>query len=405
MRDGWTEVPLGSVMCLDIERVPVDPGSVYDLAGVYSFGRGLFRRDPLRGSSTTYRHMYRLGLDQLVMSKLKAWEGALAVVTDEFDGSVLSPEFPTYSLRTEALTPAYAQLVIARPEFWASVAAQSRGIGGRKERVHQDRLLDVRVTLPPVSEQRRIVDLVAVVDDTSTRTSDEAAAAQSLLATLREAHIGMAGPRRGLGEVLNDIDSGVSPLTDGRAPRHDESAVLKLSAVRPGQFRPREAKALPPGTPMPQEARVRIGDVLVTRSNTPDTVGYACVVDDVRPNTYLSDLILRLHPAEGLLPDYLAEALLTRDARAQIMSSARGTSGSMRKISRGTLREVVIPVPESLDTQRTIARLLRGLAAVRDRAADEVARLAELRSMLVADLLSGAGEIPRSYDRFLPEAP
>jgi type I restriction enzyme S subunit len=79
--------------------------------------------------------------------------------------------------------------------------------------------------------------------------------------------------RKPLGDLLLKIDGGRSPVTEGRPPTDGERGVLKLSAVRPGRFEQLEAKALSDDTPMPQSALVSIGDVLITRSNTPQTVG------------------------------------------------------------------------------------------------------------------------------------
>ena len=148
MPDGWSTVPLRDVAYLDVQKVPVVPSAKYDLAGVLSFGRGLFQRDQLSGSATSYTYLHRLRRGQLVMSKLKAWEGALAMVTDEFDGFHLSPEFPTYTARPGVLS-AWLALLARWPTFWERVSLQSRGMGGRKERVHQDRLLDVLLTSRP----------------------------------------------------------------------------------------------------------------------------------------------------------------------------------------------------------------------------------------------------------------
>src|SRR5258708_3898476 len=155
MRDRWRKVQLREVMTLDCSPVMVDPSANYRLAGVYSFGRGLFEREPLQGSATAYKQLNRLRAGQLVMSKLKAWEGAVAVVPQEFDGHVLSPEFPTFSLREELL-PRYLALTCKQPSFWLQLQHESAGMGGRRERVHPNRLLSIEFDLPPLQEQRRI---------------------------------------------------------------------------------------------------------------------------------------------------------------------------------------------------------------------------------------------------------
>jgi type I restriction enzyme, S subunit len=187
MRDGWRNVALGELLDLDIEKVVVDSEARYLLAGVYSFGRGIFERESLLGLKTSYRALHRLRPGRLVMSKLKAWEGALAVVPSRFDGFIVSPEFPTFRTRDD-LDPAYLGLLCSQPWFWQLLQDQSQGMGGRRERVHPRRFLEVRVPLPPIPEQRRVVDLISAVDTVVDAASTVMLAAKSLLvAHLRSA--------------------------------------------------------------------------------------------------------------------------------------------------------------------------------------------------------------------------
>jgi type I restriction enzyme, S subunit len=359
----------------------------------------MVRRDSVLGGSMRIKRQFAVRKDDLVVAEIDAKVGGMAVVPADLDGAVVSSHYFAFELDTALVLPGWVSLLCESNHF----TRQVRAVGSTNyAAVRPAQVLAYTLPLPPLAEQRRIVDLISAVDAAAARSLSEDEAAQGLAAALRSELITKAAaPRRRLGDVLESIDGGVSPLTEGRAPAPGEPAVLKLSAIRPGLFRPEEAKALPKDIEMPEAALVNVGDVLITRSNTPGTVGYVCLVDRVGPMTYLSDLILRLHPMPDLLSGYLAEALLTDDARAQIVGSARGTSGSMRKISRMTIREVEIPVPVSLDAQHATVALLTSVAHVRDRAHAAAVSTGALRSTLRATLLSGDHEIPASYDRFL----
>jgi type I restriction enzyme S subunit len=180
--------------------------------------------------------------------------------------------------------------------------------------------------------------------------------------------------------------------------------VLKLSAIRPGRFVATEAKALPPEASLPQRALVSDGDVLITRSNTLSAVGYACIAEGVRPLTYLSDLILRIQPREDALDaSFLVHALSSRSGRAQIEASARGTSGSMRKISRSLIREYVIPLAP-LERQRSIVAEMGAISSL-IASAERMRNVAHrARTSIGASLLTGAHVIPESYDALLAGA-
>ena len=101
------ERALGEVLQLASVGVSVEPEGDYPIAGIYSFGRGLIRRPTIRGSETSYATLSRLSKGQLTMSKLNAWEGALAVVPEEFEGSYVSPEYPVFNIDRSQADPAY----------------------------------------------------------------------------------------------------------------------------------------------------------------------------------------------------------------------------------------------------------------------------------------------------------
>ncbi|TJV92319.1 MAG: restriction endonuclease subunit S, partial [Mesorhizobium sp.] len=72
--------------------VTVDPLTEYHFAGVYSFGRGVFRGQIKLGNEFSYPKLTRLRAGNFVYPKLMAWEGALGVVPPECDGLVVSTE-------------------------------------------------------------------------------------------------------------------------------------------------------------------------------------------------------------------------------------------------------------------------------------------------------------------------
>ena len=156
MKKGWSEVALGEVLELDIDAVPVDPTESYPFAGVYGFGRGLFVRDSVKGSDTTYARFHRLHEGQLVMSQPKGWEGAITVVPKEFEGRYLSSVFPTFRPLTSRLSPDFLNAITKCKWLWDALFEKSSGIGARRNSVCPEHLLSVKIRLPPIAEQQRI---------------------------------------------------------------------------------------------------------------------------------------------------------------------------------------------------------------------------------------------------------
>ena len=93
------------------------------------------------------------------MSKLFAWEGALTVAPKEFDGAVVSSEFPTFEIDRARVAPTFLSAVFKWPGFYASLA--TTGMGDRRQRVNPDAFLAADIPLPSLDEERRVAARLA----------------------------------------------------------------------------------------------------------------------------------------------------------------------------------------------------------------------------------------------------
>lgn len=150
--------PLGEALKLAVDEVEVSPEETYRIAGVFGQGRGVFARGAISGSETSYKKLHRIHSGSLVMSRLKAFEGAISLVAGDFDGWFLSPEFPTFVAREERATMDYIKHLCSWPDFWRMLRGESKGLGARRERVTASRLLSIQVPLPDLEEQKIFAD-------------------------------------------------------------------------------------------------------------------------------------------------------------------------------------------------------------------------------------------------------
>ena len=192
MSRGWPIVSLGEALRLFIDAVQVNPSASYPIAGVYSFGRGLLSRGPLPGSQTTYKALHRLHEDDFVLSQLKGWEGALAKVPVSYDGWFLSPQFPTFRAVRDRLDISYLDWYCKQPKVWEELKNTARGMGARRDSVSPDRFLALKIPLPPLPEQRRIVarinELAAKIEGARSLREQSAEEAERLLVCMAHRH-------------------------------------------------------------------------------------------------------------------------------------------------------------------------------------------------------------------------
>lgn len=119
---------------------------------------------------------------------------------------------------------------------------------------------------------------------------------------------------------------------------------FKASGVKRAQMWARDAA----------ESVVSPGEVLVARSNTPELVGRACLYNGEVPGAVASDLTIRIWPGSALHPPFLAAYLSYLYLSGYWRERAGGASGSMKKITRTQILDVLVPLPP-LSVQARIA--------------------------------------------------
>lgn len=382
-------VRLDDVLTLCRESVAVDERKTYPNLGLYSFGRGAFVKDPIDGATTSADKLFRVAAGQFIYSRLFAFEGAFSLVPEAMDGWFVSNEYPTFDVDLERTTPRFLEIAICRPAVWQELASQTIGMGHRRQRLHPDAFLAYEFELPSLDRQREIVDAVDRADALCCALAAELDATASLHKSLRERLISRAvAEALPLRDVLVAIEGGKSPKCANRQPREDEWGVLKVSAIRPGEFRPAEAKPVADVSSFPNHAIVRRGDILTTRaSGSLALVGSVCMVEEDPGRRVLCDKTLRLRfDEERVHGEYVVEAMSTMEARTQIQLAADGSSGQ-KNVSHGDIKDIEIPLPalsEQVSIASQLGRCRRLVADVRR----ELHTAKSVRASLVDQLLT-----------------
>lgn len=154
---GWPVVRLAEICRLDVDEYPVAPDKSYPMMGVLSYGRGLFDKGAVAGSSTSYKKFYRIKRNQIVLSLLFGWEGAITIVRDVDEGFFVSPMFPTFTIDQSRAHSKYVAWFCRRPHVWDLLKAGASGMGDRRRTLRPQQLFDLEIPLPSLDIQWRIV--------------------------------------------------------------------------------------------------------------------------------------------------------------------------------------------------------------------------------------------------------
>ncbi|MFM2275462.1 MAG: hypothetical protein RL211_1334 [Pseudomonadota bacterium] len=136
--------------------VTVTPDEVYQFAGVYSFGRGVFKGVSKTGAEFAYTKLSRISTGNFIYPKLMAWEGALGVVPDECDNCVVSPEFPVFEIDKEQVLPDVFDVYFRDPNTWDHLQTGSTGTNARRRRLNPKDFLQLTIPVPSMAVQRKL---------------------------------------------------------------------------------------------------------------------------------------------------------------------------------------------------------------------------------------------------------
>lgn len=177
------EFSFGSLFELKRRAIEVDPAATYQEIGVRSFGRGIFHKSPLPGASVGTKRVFEIRDDDLVISNVFGWEGAVAVASSAEAGMIGSHRFMTWVPQREGIDPEWVARYLTTPEGIGRLRQASPGSAGRNRTLAVARLKDVNVRVPTPEVQAAVVQFVRGIG----RASDLAARTQPLIGAITPA--------------------------------------------------------------------------------------------------------------------------------------------------------------------------------------------------------------------------
>lgn len=226
-----------------------------------------------------------------------------------------------------------------------------KAIGGVIKYIKLGNLTEVFMRLPSVNEQKVIVEILEKVRNVLNWRSEQICKLDDLIkARFVEMfgdpiENGMHWKQVPLSFCIERIENGKSFVCDSEARQGVWPAILKLSAVTYGFYRPKENKALLNENQFVEEAVVRVSDLLFTRKNTPELVGMCAYVYDTPPKLMMPDLLFRLNTTPACNKVFLWKLINHDLFRGRIKAIATGSAKSMSNISKERLLNLEIILP------------------------------------------------------------
>lgn len=353
----WPKVALAEI-CASAERYTTPtPGHIYRQLGVRLWGEGAYEREQIDGADTKYADFNCIDTNDLVVNKIWARNGAVAVATPEQAGTYVSTEFPIFVLDQSSIDPRWMRLVTKWRGFWQACDEKAQGTSG-KNRIKPSQFLAIEIPLPPLPEQKALVARLDALAEKTRQVEAHLDAverdAEHLLALrFRDAIAG--APLRAMAEV--------APLVRREVTIDPEKNYTELGvrSFYKGTFHRRTV----PGSDFSWQDlyRVQAGDLIFSNIMAwEQAIAIAQTQDDGCAGNHRM-LTCETNP-EIAVPGFLWYYFTTEEGFAKIYAASPGTAARNRTMTAPALMAIEVPTPP-LATQQSFDRLQAEIAALK----------------------------------------
>lgn len=345
----WEKVPLSRMLTKSTLLETPMPGRNYEQAGVQLWGKGAYARDKIDGGDTAYKLFNKVVEGDVVMNKIWARNGAVAVVPEELDGHYVSTEFPVYAIDREQMEPMWMRYITQQKWFWKSCDEKSFGTSG-KNRIKPERFLEIEVPLPPRPEQQRIVFKIEAVRQRLARITGLRAEQRGEMASLlfsKYTEAVKSAPWERMGSV--------APIVRREVDMEDEAAYpeLGIRSFGKGTFHKPALSGLDVGSK--KLYRIEMGDLLFSNVFAWEgAIAVAKYEDDGRYGSHR--FISCVADKDKALEEFLCYHFLTPSGLQDINACSPGGAGRNKTLGLTKLMDILVPVPD-VDVQREFVRI------------------------------------------------
>ncbi|MFN4887405.1 MAG: restriction endonuclease subunit S [Pseudanabaena sp.] len=272
--------------------------------------------------------------------------------------------------------------------------------GSTMKHINRGPFLSHEVALPPLNEQRRIVDKLDRIGDRQRSARNELSHIPKLIARYKQAVLAAACSGKltedfrlsnslsissiSLSEVCNSISDG-----DHQAPPRSETGIpfITISAINDGSLSLNKATRFVPKSYFESLSKIRkpeIDDILFTVTGS---IGIPVIVDTDEPFVFQRHIAILKANKNIILAKYLLYALGSDQIQKQALNVATGTA--QLTIPLGGLRNFQIQLP-SLEEQKEIVRRVEKMFAKIDKMEEEYQKAAKLCDRLEQATLAKA---------------
>lgn len=390
--EGWTRAPLGRYLREVRRPVKMGDEEEYRLVTVKRARGGVVEREVLRGKEISVKSQFLIEVGDFLISKRQIVHGACGLVPEGLAGSIVSNEYAVLNSTAE-IDLEFLNYLAYSVFFQQTCFHSSIGVHVEKMIFKLDRWLNWEFDLPPLSEQRKIAEILSTWDRAIKTAEALLATASTQKRTLMQTLL--TGKRRfpeferqewrevRLGDVLQKLKDGThfSPSSKTGPRKYITSKNVRngyLDLTDVAHISEEDHQTIFRSSP------VKPGDVLLTKDGA--NTGNAALNSISEEFSLLSSVAI-LDGKKGVLDNFfLLQFLLSPIGQQMIKDEMAGQA-----ITRLTLKKIShfrLSLP-SLEEQTAISNLLLCADEQINIFREQVEKLRKEKKSLLQQLLTG----------------
>tara|TARA_R110001592_G_scaffold162584_2_gene395975 strand:+ start:100022 stop:101299 length:1278 start_codon:yes stop_codon:yes gene_type:complete len=146
------------------KSITPEPETLYREIGIRSHCKGIFHKEEVTGASLGNKSVFWIQPDCFVVNIVFAWEHAIAKTTEAEVGMIASHRFPMYKPKKGVLDLDFLLYYFKTARGKHLLGLASPGGAGRNKTLGQGEFAKLKIPVPSLAEQKRIVAVLSEAD-------------------------------------------------------------------------------------------------------------------------------------------------------------------------------------------------------------------------------------------------
>lgn len=169
-------------------EVILKPDIEYDLLGVKWYGKGVFIREKKLGNEIKAKKLFKVNAGDFIYNRLFAWKSSFAIIPEEYEGCLVSGEFPVFIKKSNEVNTDFLLQYILLPHNIDKVNKLSTGMSSvSRKRFKENSFLSFQIPDLDKNQQKKISDKISKHQSINQNIDGELDQQQSILKQLRQA--------------------------------------------------------------------------------------------------------------------------------------------------------------------------------------------------------------------------